>query len=203
MEAFIKEVSVRAGGPLPPRGQVSRSTTSPRCPFQAVLVPAPVNTFSGESQVQGATLVYLSRASAPLKSKSRVLGPCAFTVPHTHCRGGWARLLLSSLGRGSAPAVLGRRVVRSPDQAHVSETGRERDSLLKSKGLSKPCALVAPSTRGPAHCPSALRTTPGWEKPFRTEVTGMNGPTPKSRLAWNAAPQSIRCLPVRPWTPLA
>lgn len=84
-----------------------------------------------------------------------------------------------------------------------SETGRERDSLLKSKGLSKPCALVAPSTRGPAHCPSALRTTPGWEKPFRTEVTGMNGPTPKSRLAWNAAPQSIRCLPVRPWTPLA
>lgn len=57
---------------------------------------------------------------------------------------------------------------------HTFRKQAERDSL-KSKGLSKPCALIAPSTRGSARCPSALRTTPGWEKPFRTEVTGMNG----------------------------
>lgn len=74
-------------------------------PFNNVLVPAPVNTFSGESQVQGATL----GVSEPGLRTSEEQEPGFWVrvhlrVPHTHCPGGWAGFLLFSLGQGSAPA---------------------------------------------------------------------------------------------------
>lgn len=148
----------------------------PCCPFQAVLVPAPVNTFSGESQGQGATLgvsepgLRTSAEHSPGSGSVCICGSRTLSLPWWL---GQTPPLLPGAGVCSgcvreACGALFRLSTRFRKRA-------ERDSLLKSKGLSKPCALIAPSTRGPARCPSALRTTPGWEKPFPTEVTGMNG----------------------------